>query len=362
MQSVSNKIIIICAFLAIGSGVGIFLMLDLASNSDEPSSEASNLAPDETNVGNNNVTSAVPSISIDQQGPSVGTLPPELPSYSPSYRTSLSHAPSELTVAQQVALERSVLSLLYETTGGQSWWKQENWKNEYLSVCEWQGITCNENGLVSDVALKNNNLHGPLISNIGLLKELKLLEVNKNDFSGTIPSELGQLKNIERLILFDNKFSGSIPAEIFNDWKSLSMLFLSSNQLTGEIPVEVSYASNLVGFYVHNNKLSGSIPSEIGLLSQLASFYCFQNSLEGELPDELGYLPVISSLLMHNNSFVGNINYSSSVCGKSSIVGGTLKKLTLDCHSPGDSPLAPEILCDCCSDCYCDSCPTFIGT
>mmetsp|Transcript_3764 Transcript_3764/g.5459 ORF Transcript_3764/g.5459 Transcript_3764/m.5459 type:complete len:288 (-) Transcript_3764:1461-2324(-) len=284
-----------------------------------------------------------------------------MPSNSPSYSPSSSSAPSDFAVTQQVALERSVLSLLYETAGGQSWRRQQNWNNKTLSVCEWQGIKCNANGLVSEINLKNNGLIGPLVSDVGLMKELHTIEFSKNNLSGTIPSELGTLNNLERLVLFDNDFTGTIPEKSFDDMKKLSILFLSTNHLTGEIPPGVFKAPNLLSLFVHNNKLSGTIPSEIGLSSQLKSFYCFQNSLEGELPDELGNLPVISNLLMHNNSFVGTVDYSSPLCGMSNIVGGSLRKLTLDCRSPDDSSSEPEIVCDCCSSCFCDTCQDFLN-
>jgi len=354
----SNKIIFISAILAIGSGAGIFLVFNnLAQDNDQSPGEATNFATDETSV------TSLPSISPELQQPSVGALAPELrmPSNSPSYRPSLSSAPSDFVVTQQVALERSVLSLLYETAGGQSWRRQQNWNNKTLSVCEWQGITCNTNGLVSVIDLKNNDLLGPLISDVGFLKELHTLEFSKNNLSGTIPSELGKLDNLERLILYDNDFTGTIPEKTFDDMKKLSLLFLSSNHLTGEIPPGVFKAPNLSSLFVQNNELSGTIPSEIGLSSQLKSFYCFQNGLEGELPDEFGNLPVISNLLMHNNSFVGIVDYSSPLCGMSNIVGGSLRKLTLDCRSPDDSSSEPEIVCDCCTSCFCDTCPYFLN-
>jgi hypothetical protein len=49
-------------------------------------------------------------------------------------------------------LERFVLALLYVATEGDLWTLSFEWLSG-LSVCDWYGVTCTPDGLVSDLAL-----------------------------------------------------------------------------------------------------------------------------------------------------------------------------------------------------------------
>lgn len=68
------------------------------------------------------------------------------------------------------------------------------------------------------------------------------LNLSTNALEGAMPSQVGQLKNLKVLNLSNNKFTG-VPAEI-GQLKNLEILNLSNNQLTG-LPNELGNLSNL---------------------------------------------------------------------------------------------------------------------
>jgi len=90
----------------------------------------------------------------------------------------------------------------------------QNWGNESISFCEWEGIDCDESGNINVLYLENHNITGSLPAAIGDLTELQVLILNDNNFSGPIPSEIGRLKNLQYLGLFNNDFTGTVSSEL----------------------------------------------------------------------------------------------------------------------------------------------------
>jgi len=79
---------------------------------------------------------------------------------------------------------------------------------------------------LEELNLSNNMLDGALQSQIGNLKNLKILNLSNNNFTG-VPAEVGQLKNLEILNLSNNSLTG-LPNELGNLYK-LKLLDLSGN-------------------------------------------------------------------------------------------------------------------------------------
>lgn len=75
--------------------------------------------------------------------------------------------------------------------------------------------------------LSNNQLSGALPSQIGNLKNLKVLKANNNLMTG-VPAEIGQLSKLETLDLSNNKLTG-LPNELGN-LKNLKTLNLAGNK------------------------------------------------------------------------------------------------------------------------------------
>jgi len=83
----------------------------------------------------------------------------------------------------------------------------------------------NETG-TEKLDVSNNNLTGAIQSQIGQLKNLKILDVSNNSMTG-VPAEVGQLEKLEILNLSNNTLTG-LPNELGN-LKNLKVLDLSGN-------------------------------------------------------------------------------------------------------------------------------------
>lgn len=80
---------------------------------------------------------------------------------------------------------------------------------------------------LEELNVSNNNLTDALPSQIGKLKNLKVLNASDNQMTG-VPSEIGQLSNLETLNLSNNQITG-LPNELGN-LKNLKVLNLSGNE------------------------------------------------------------------------------------------------------------------------------------
>lgn len=78
-----------------------------------------------------------------------------------------------------------------------------------------------------ELDLSFNDLSGALPSQIGNLRNLKILNASNNKMTG-VPAEIGQLANLEVLDLSNNQLTG-LPNELAN-LKNLKTLNLSGNQ------------------------------------------------------------------------------------------------------------------------------------
>ena len=141
------------------------------------------------------------------------------------------------------APDREALVALYNATGGPNWIRNNNWLSD-APISEWEGVTTDGNGRVTELWL------------------------NGNELSGGIPPELGNLANLIELYLFRNQLTGEIPPELGN-LANLTWLDLDGNQFSGEIPPELGNLANLTGLGLSGDGLSGGIPPELGNLANL---------------------------------------------------------------------------------------------
>eukprot|EP00985_Skeletonema_marinoi_P028590 scaffold25316_cov145-Skeletonema_marinoi.AAC.3 len=56
--------------------------------------------------------------------------------------------------------ERSSLEAIYEGTNGQSWTNNAGWMDDTVAHCQWHGISCDVDGHVTSIDLRDNNLAG----------------------------------------------------------------------------------------------------------------------------------------------------------------------------------------------------------
>jgi len=173
--------------------------------------------------------------------------------------------------------DRTALVALYETTDGDNWVNNTNWLSD-APLGEWYGVTTDENGRVTHLELKENELSGSLPWSLGNLADLQVLNLYSNQLSGRIPPELGNLTNLEELDLSSNQLSGVLPAELGN-LTHLQWLSLFWNELSGVLPAELGNLTHLQWMDLSFNDFSGSLPWSLVNLTNLRDLYLGRTQL-----------------------------------------------------------------------------------
>ena len=85
--------------------------------------------------------------------------------------------------------DREALVALYNTTDGENWNGSANWLSD-LPLGEWEGVTTNSDGRVTELNLGENVLSGEIPAELGSLSNLTRLGLRNNELSGCAPSSL----------------------------------------------------------------------------------------------------------------------------------------------------------------------------
>ena len=200
--------------------------------------------------------------------------------------------------------DRAALIAFYDATDGDKWDNSTNWLTD-APLHEWYGVKTDE-GLVTRLELRYNNIVGEIPLEIGSLVNLETLDLSRNELTEAIPSELGSLAKLETLDLSANSFSGNIPSELAK-LGNLKSLLLDFNDLTGRIPPELGNLANLETLDLGANSFSGNIPPELAKLGNLKSLSLEFNDLTGRIPSELGNLSNLEKLRLNNSNLSGTI-------------------------------------------------------
>ena len=124
--------------------------------------------------------------------------------------------------------------------------------------CSWSGITCDSNGRVTGIELREAGLQESLFPELYMLSDsLMTLNAGQNNIGGAIPSELGLLRNLQLLQLDRNMFLNPIPGSL-GRLRNLKVLNLEENALTGSLPAQMEDML-LLHFRFYSNGLTGSI-------------------------------------------------------------------------------------------------------
>ena len=190
------------------------------------------------------------------------------------------------------SVDRTVLIALYNATDGANWTNNDNWMTD-APIGEWHGIEVDGGGRVIRLSLFENDLNGPIPSQLGNLAALTHLRLWSNQLTGEIPPELANLANLEQFAAGGNRLSGNIPEEL-GSLSSLKYLNLNNNRLTGEIPMELGNLSSLEDLYLQGNQFTGCIPLELRHVSdndldQLGLLFCGPDPDVPYLTWEVGY-------------------------------------------------------------------------
>jgi len=183
-----------------------------------------------------------------------------------------------------------------------------NWESSASSPCQWNGITCNTNGSVTEINLEESGLSGPVpFSAICGLKALKGIQLGYNSLYGNIPDGLwNNCSQLATLNLTSNSLAGTLPD--FSALSSLQSLDLSKNNFSGKFPVSVTNLTQLYALNLNDNPLVQSlIPTEIFGLKRLNRLQLSNISLTGPIVPDIANLTELGILELSYNYLTGTI-------------------------------------------------------
>ena len=164
--------------------------------------------------------------------------------------------------------DRAALTAFYHAMGGENWTSNDGWLS-HRPLGRWHGVTTDADGRVVNLSLIDNNLAGTLPADLGKMKRLEVLALDRNALTGAVPTELGQLQSLTRLALNRNQLTGAIPTEL-GSLPNLGIIGLARNSLSGSLPSSLGNLTGLTRLSLHdNNALSGPLPSGFTNLANL---------------------------------------------------------------------------------------------
>ena len=153
------------------------------------------------------------------------------------------------------------------------------------SVCDWHGITCNDQQLVTKLDWSGNNLstHDDPVSKkqpypsfpdelLLLRQSLQSLSLSDNPrlSISSIPGWIHELPQLQTIHLYNTGLHGTVPDRLWSGLSQLSSLRLGDAHLTGTLPSSIYHPrQTLQTLELHNNDLTGQLPTEIGYLMEL---------------------------------------------------------------------------------------------
>ncbi|CAJ1964233.1 unnamed protein product [Cylindrotheca closterium] len=199
--------------------------------------------------------------------------------------------------------DRYLSGLLYIQQQGQGWNKKMNWLTEE-SLCNWEGVFCDDEESVIGIDVQDNNLKNQLTNGIGMYDFLEFVSFRRNQLNGTIPQELFASSTLKSIDLYDNSFFGEIPS--FDNDIPLETLHVGKNSLSGRIYESIGNAKSLKRLDLSHNTLNGEIPMVLFDLA-LEELDINSNLLTGTIHTELGTVTTLTELNIGGNPFTGSL-------------------------------------------------------
>ena len=126
--------------------------------------------------------------------------------------------------------DQSILQDIFISTNGKSWTSYSNWDVPGSSICDYEGVSC-DNGKITAIELPKNGLSGTISSEIWKIETLSKLALNDNAVSLNFTG-INEAQNLEELKISNTKIKNFEGLE--QAGSSLKKLYLSRNDFTGE--------------------------------------------------------------------------------------------------------------------------------
>ena len=106
--------------------------------------------------------------------------------------------------------EVEILDLFFQQTHGDEWIDSAFFWEKRATACQRKGVECNAEGQVTKIILPSLGLRGPLPAEIGLLSDLRVLDLSHNQLTGFLPSDL-RFAPLEHLDIRGSRMQGVVP-------------------------------------------------------------------------------------------------------------------------------------------------------
>lgn len=152
-------------------------------------------------------------------------------------------------------IQRYALATIWFSLNGTTQWRNNTGWVTGVDECTWFGVTCDDNNTaINQIDLKNNELHGELPTDIGLLNGLIKLDFTFNPkLTGSLPASIGNLRQLELLSVERCTMDGSMPSTI-GQLNNLNTLSLRDNRFSGTLPSEIGGCTSLQRFWLVSKK------------------------------------------------------------------------------------------------------------
>jgi Leucine-rich repeat (LRR) protein len=161
--------------------------------------------------------------------------------------------------AQIKASDSLALVDFYDSTNGDTWRQNINWKTS-APVGTWAGISVSSDRVVG-ITMYGNNA------------------------SGTIPSSFKNLDGMLSIDLIDNGFRGDLLSYISN-FKEITSIHIGEQYLVGPFPSSLGYLPKLTSLYIYGPGFNGPIPASFGNLTNLKGLDVSSSAHSGDIPAE----------------------------------------------------------------------------
>mmetsp|Transcript_19393 Transcript_19393/g.28727 ORF Transcript_19393/g.28727 Transcript_19393/m.28727 type:complete len:576 (+) Transcript_19393:42-1769(+) len=215
--------------------------------------------------------------------------------------------------------ERYALSVFYYATNGPKWKVLFEFHRKTLPTCEWFqnvnidhggvaaiGASCSS-GRVDTLRLVNQGLEGTIPTEIALLEELRILDLQHNNIRGTLPSEMQQLTELRKFDCIScTNLDGSLPSWI-GKLTLMKTLGLTENKFEGSIPKDFGKLTDLINLALDNNLLTGDL-TVLNDMGSLRNLYLEENGFTGTVGEAFfENLDNLETLDLSDNNLVGRV-------------------------------------------------------